>query len=77
MQVSAFECLLQDLMYHNILLTELLQKKPEDLAMNQADNYRTIQENRYLIDKAIPGVDYGKGCKYNLFLNPFSHNVKL
>jgi hypothetical protein len=32
--------------------------------MNQADNYRAIQEDRYIIDRTIPAVDYGKGCKY-------------
>ncbi|GFS06066.1 MYCBP-associated protein-like isoform X2 [Elysia marginata] len=44
-------------------LQELLQKAPEDLAMNQADNFRKVQEQRYLVDRAIPGVDYGKGCE--------------
>lgn len=46
------------------LFTELLQKNPEDLAMNAADNYRRIEEERYIIDRAIPAKDYGKGCKY-------------
>ena len=32
--------------------------------MNQADNFRNVQEQRYLVDRAIPGVDYGKGCEY-------------
>lgn len=46
------------------LFIELLQKNPEDLAMNAADNYRKIEEERYIIDRAIPAKDYGKGCKY-------------
>lgn len=45
------------------LFIELLQKNPEDLAMNAADNYRKIEEERYIIDRAIPAKDYGKGCK--------------
>lgn len=43
--------------------SELLQKNPEDLAMNAADNYRKIQEERYILDRTIPLTDYGKGCK--------------
>lgn len=34
------------------------------LLMNQADEYRNVQELRELIDRAMPAVDYGKGCKY-------------
>ena len=45
------------------LFSELLQKEPDDLAMNQADSFRNIQESRYLIDRNISKVDYGKGCK--------------
>ena len=45
------------------MLTDLLQKAPEDLVMNQADSYRGTQEERYLIDRTIPFVDYGKGCE--------------
>lgn len=44
-------------------ISKLLQKSPEDLAMNQADNFRKVQEQRYLVDRAIPGVDYGKGYR--------------
>jgi hypothetical protein len=40
-----------------------LQKNPEDLAMNAADNYRKIQEERYILERTIPLTDYGKGCK--------------
>ena len=31
--------------------------------MNQSDNYRQTQELRYIIDRTIPTIDYGKGCK--------------
>jgi len=34
------------------------------LAMNAAANYRRIQEDRYIIDRTIPSMDYGKGCKF-------------
>ncbi|XP_076438931.1 MYCBP-associated protein-like isoform X3 [Babylonia areolata] len=44
-------------------ISKLLQKAPEDLAMNQADGYRKTQEDRYLIDRTIPFVDYGKGYR--------------
>lgn len=47
----------------SVLISELLQKSPEDLAMNQADNYRAVQEDRYIVDRTIPAEDYGKGCK--------------
>ncbi|XP_059140041.1 MYCBP-associated protein-like isoform X2 [Physella acuta] len=46
-----------------IHISKLLQKPVEDLAMNQADNYRAIQEQRYLIDRTLPKVDYGKGYR--------------
>ncbi|XP_041376567.1 MYCBP-associated protein-like isoform X3 [Gigantopelta aegis] len=44
-------------------ISKLLQKNPEDLAMNQADNFRNIQEKRYIIDRTIPLMDYGKGYR--------------
>ncbi|XP_065944680.1 MYCBP-associated protein isoform X6 [Magallana gigas] len=44
-------------------ISKLLQKNPEDLAMNAADNYRKIEEERYIIDRAIPAKDYGKGYR--------------
>ncbi|XP_056002049.1 MYCBP-associated protein-like isoform X3 [Ostrea edulis] len=44
-------------------ISKLLQKNPEDLAMNAADNYRQIQEERYMIDRTIPFKDYGKGYR--------------
>jgi len=31
--------------------------------MNQGDTYREKQELRYLIDRSIPAVDYGKGYR--------------
>ena len=48
------------------LFTEIVQKDPKNLAMNQADNYRQIQEDRYTVDRTIPAVDYGKGCELNI-----------
>ena len=44
--------------------SELLNKPPEQLVMNQADSYRNTQELRYLVDRTIPCMDYGKGCEY-------------
>ncbi|KAL8622323.1 hypothetical protein ACOMHN_043327 [Nucella lapillus] len=44
-------------------ISKLLQKAPEDLAMNQADSYRKVQEDRYLIDRTLPFVDHGKGYR--------------
>ncbi|XP_071165073.1 MYCBP-associated protein-like isoform X6 [Mytilus edulis] len=44
-------------------ISKLLQKNPEDLAMNAADNYRKIQEERYILDRTIPLTDYGKGYR--------------
>jgi hypothetical protein len=29
--------------------------------MNAADNYRKIQEERYILERTIPLTDYGKG----------------
>ncbi|KAK3576672.1 hypothetical protein CHS0354_004957 [Potamilus streckersoni] len=44
-------------------ISKLLQKDPEDLVMNQSENYRQIQEHRYMIDRTIPTIDYGKGYR--------------
>ncbi|XP_077993073.1 MYCBP-associated protein-like isoform X1 [Glandiceps talaboti] len=44
-------------------ISKLLQRAPEHLVMNQAEDYRKIQEERYLIDRSIPAVDYGKGYR--------------
>jgi hypothetical protein len=45
------------------LMGLILPNCPEDLAMNAADNYRKIQEERYILERTIPLTDYGKGCK--------------
>ncbi|XP_071490212.1 MYCBP-associated protein-like [Diadema antillarum] len=44
-------------------ISKLLQKPPEMLVMNQAEEFRETQEQRYLIDRSIPAVDYGKGYR--------------
>lgn len=44
-------------------LSKLLNKPPEQLVMNQADSYRKTQELRYMVDRTIPHVDYGKGYR--------------
>ncbi|XP_030841548.1 MYCBP-associated protein isoform X2 [Strongylocentrotus purpuratus] len=44
-------------------ISNLLQKPPETLVMNQAEEYRQTQEERYIIDRAIPAMDYGKGYR--------------
>lgn len=44
-------------------LSKLLDKPVEQLVMNQADDYRQTQELRYLIDRTIPTMDYGKGYR--------------
>ena len=49
--------------WHNCLCVELLQRAPADLLMNQADNYLHIQEQRTLLDRVLPFVENGKGCK--------------
>lgn len=54
-----------------VWILELLQKNPEDLAMNAADNYRKIQEERYILDRTIPLTDYGKGCKILIEIKGF------
>ena len=46
------------------VVSGMLNKAPDQLIMNQADSYRQTQEQRYLIDRTIPVMDYGKGCKY-------------
>ena len=46
-----------------VYYAELLGKPTEDLVMNQGDKYREKQELRYLIDRSIPAVDYGKGYR--------------
>ncbi|XP_076799702.1 MYCBP-associated protein-like isoform X3 [Clavelina lepadiformis] len=44
-------------------ISSLLQKPQDRLVMNQDDEYRSIQEKRKLLDRAIPAVDYGKGYR--------------
>uniref|UniRef100_H2ZEA7 Uncharacterized protein n=1 Tax=Ciona savignyi TaxID=51511 RepID=H2ZEA7_CIOSA len=44
-------------------ISRLLQKPPDRLVMNQDDAYRSMQERRKLVDRAIPAVDYGKGYR--------------
>ncbi|KAH9508488.1 hypothetical protein Btru_055327, partial [Bulinus truncatus] len=44
-------------------ISKILNKPLEELAMNQADNFRAIQEMRYLIDRSIPKIGYGKGFR--------------
>ncbi|XP_032226527.2 MYCBP-associated protein [Nematostella vectensis] len=42
-------------------LSALLQTSTDMLVMNQSEDYRKNQEQRHVIDRAIPSVDYGKG----------------
>jgi len=50
--------------WHSMLVHVGLLSKPQDrLLMNQDDKYRAMQEKRKLIDRSIPALDYGKGCK--------------
>lgn len=35
--------------------------------MNQADGYKKTQEHREVIDRTLPLVEDGKGCKSFLF----------
>ncbi|KXJ26552.1 MYCBP-associated protein [Exaiptasia diaphana] len=44
-------------------LSDSLQVTTDMLIMNQSDDYRTIQEQRHVIDRAIPSLDYGKGYR--------------
>lgn len=44
-------------------LSNLLRTSTDMLVMNQSEEYRDIQENRYIIDRAIPSIDYGKGYR--------------
>ncbi|XP_071824825.1 MYCBP-associated protein-like isoform X2 [Apostichopus japonicus] len=44
-------------------ISKLLQKPVDTLVMNQASDFRKTQEQRYLIDRTIPAVDYGKGYR--------------
>ncbi|XP_072032494.1 MYCBP-associated protein-like isoform X2 [Amphiura filiformis] len=44
-------------------ISKLLQKPVEALVMNKSEDYRKTQEDRYLIDRSIPAMDYGKGYR--------------
>ncbi|XP_074657573.1 MYCBP-associated protein-like isoform X3 [Tubulanus polymorphus] len=44
-------------------ISRLLQKPAESLVMNRGDSYRKVEEERYLIDRTIPAIDYGKGYR--------------
>lgn len=44
-------------------ISKLLQKPVDTLVMNQANDFRVTQEERYLIDRSIPAMDYGKGYR--------------
>ncbi|EDO31470.1 predicted protein [Nematostella vectensis] len=44
-------------------LSALLQTSTDMLVMNQSEDYRKNQEQRHVIDRAIPSVDYGKGYR--------------
>ena len=54
-----------------MFVSELLEMPKSSLVMNKADDYRQTQEQRYLIERSIPALDYGKGCKLLLFKNKF------
>ena len=42
-------------------ISKLLNKSPGELVQSSADTYRARQEQRDVIDRAIPSIDYGKG----------------
>ncbi|KAK2559432.1 MYCBP-associated protein [Acropora cervicornis] len=44
-------------------LADLLRTSTDMLVMNQSEEYRETQENRYVIDRAIPSTEYGKGYR--------------
>lgn len=44
-------------------LSNVLNTSTDMLVMNQSEEYRETQENRYAIDRAIPSIDYGKGYR--------------
>ncbi|KAH1183100.1 hypothetical protein KIL84_004592 [Mauremys mutica] len=41
--------------------SEFLQKPENELLMNLSEDYRRVQEERYLIDRSLPALHYGKG----------------
>lgn len=46
---------------HN--LANALNTSTDMLVMNQSEDYRETQEDRYAIDRSIPSMDYGKGYR--------------
>ena len=62
-------CLILDSLYVCVMNAELLNKPADQLVMNQADSYRQTQELRYIIDRTIPTMDYGKGCEWSEAVN--------
>ncbi|XP_038078337.1 MYCBP-associated protein-like [Patiria miniata] len=44
-------------------ISKLLEKPVSSLVMNHGDDYRKVQEDRYLIERSIPAVDYGRGYR--------------
>ncbi|KAK2186936.1 hypothetical protein NP493_182g04011 [Ridgeia piscesae] len=44
-------------------LSKLLNKPPCQLAMNQGHRVREVEETRYLIDRTLHTIDYGKGYR--------------
>ncbi|XP_019630587.1 PREDICTED: MYCBP-associated protein-like [Branchiostoma belcheri] len=44
-------------------ISKLLQRSTDTLLMNQSETYRQTQEERYLIDRTMPAINYGKGYR--------------
>uniref|UniRef100_A0A8C4Y317 MYCBP associated protein n=1 Tax=Gopherus evgoodei TaxID=1825980 RepID=A0A8C4Y317_9SAUR len=42
------------------VLSKFLQKPENELLMNLSEDYRRVQEERYLIDRSLPALHYGK-----------------
>ncbi|CAM5156019.1 unnamed protein product [Eretmochelys imbricata] len=42
-------------------LSKFLRKPENELLMNLSEDYRRVQEERYLIDRSLPALHYGKG----------------
>ncbi|XP_030390580.1 MYCBP-associated protein isoform X1 [Gopherus evgoodei] len=45
------------------VLSKFLQKPENELLMNLSEDYRRVQEERYLIDRSLPALHYGKGYR--------------
>nr|XP_008162162.1 MYCBP-associated protein isoform X2 [Chrysemys picta bellii] len=43
------------------VLSKFLRKPENELLMNLSEDYRRVQEERYLIDRSLPALHYGKG----------------